>query len=70
VTRIRAGRPGSIPDRGNEGLFLSLPPRSDRLWNPPSFHSGELPGALSPEVKRPGPEADHSPLSSAEVKNA
>jgi hypothetical protein len=27
------------------------------------------PGALSPEVKRPGREADHSPQSSAEVKN-
>jgi hypothetical protein len=26
------------------------------------------PGALSPGVKRPGREADHSPLSSAEVK--
>jgi hypothetical protein len=26
-------------------------------------------GSLSPEVKRPGLEADHSPLSSAEVKN-
>jgi hypothetical protein len=29
-----------------------------------------VPGALSLEVKRPGREADHSPLSSAEVKNA
>jgi hypothetical protein len=27
-------------------------------------------GALSPEVKRPGREADHSPPSSAQVKNA
>jgi len=27
-------------------------------------------GALSPGVKRPGREADHSPPSSAEVKNA
>jgi len=26
-------------------------------------------GALSSEVKRPGREADHSPPSSAEVKN-
>jgi hypothetical protein len=28
-----------------------------------------LPGALSPGVKRRGYEADHAPLSSAEVKN-
>jgi hypothetical protein len=27
------------------------------------------PGSLSPEVKRPGREADHSPPASAEVKN-
>jgi hypothetical protein len=27
-----------------------------------------VPGALSPEVKRPGCEADHSPPTSAEVK--
>jgi hypothetical protein len=27
-----------------------------------------VPGALSPGVKRPGREADHSPLASAEVK--
>jgi hypothetical protein len=29
-----------------------------------------VPGALSLGVKWPGREADHSPLSSAEVKNA
>jgi hypothetical protein len=29
-----------------------------------------VPGALSLQVKRPGREADHSPPSSAEVKNA
>jgi hypothetical protein len=28
-----------------------------------------LPGALAPAVRRPEPEADHSPPSSAEVKN-
>jgi hypothetical protein len=27
-----------------------------------------VPGAVSPEVKRPGREADHSPPASAEVK--
>jgi hypothetical protein len=29
-----------------------------------------VPAALTPGVKRPGREADHSPPSSAEVKNA
>jgi hypothetical protein len=29
-----------------------------------------VPGALSPRVKRQGREADHSPPSSADVKNA
>jgi hypothetical protein len=29
-----------------------------------------VPEALSPQVKRPGREVDHSPPSSAEVKNA
>jgi hypothetical protein len=28
-----------------------------------------IPGALSPEVKRPGREADHAPPHSGEVKN-
>jgi len=28
-----------------------------------------LPGAITPRVKQPGREADHSSLSSAEVKN-
>jgi hypothetical protein len=27
-----------------------------------------VPGAISPGIKRPGREADHSPLTSAEVK--
>jgi hypothetical protein len=32
-------------------------------------HIQRIPGALFMLVKRPGPEADHSPPSSAEVKN-
>jgi hypothetical protein len=28
-----------------------------------------LPNALSPNLKRPGPEADHSPPSTTEIKN-
>jgi len=39
---------------------------------PPSHLSNGFPGegVISPEVKRPGREADHSPPSSAEVRNA
>jgi hypothetical protein len=57
----------SIPGRGWE--FFSSPPRPDRFWNPPSLQSNGYQGNLSLGVKRPGREADHSPPSSAEVKN-
>jgi hypothetical protein len=50
--------------------FFSSPPRPERLWGPPSLLSNGYRGALSLRVKQPGREADHSPLSSAEVKNA
>jgi hypothetical protein len=42
--------------------FFSSPQWSERLRGPPSL-------LISPGVKRPGREADHSPTSSAEVKN-
>jgi hypothetical protein len=35
----------------------------------PSFHAMRTEGSLSPGIKRPGHEADHSPVPSAEVKN-
>jgi hypothetical protein len=53
---------GSSPGRG--WVFLSSPPCSDR---PPIQW---VPGALSLGIKQPVREADHSPTSSAEVKNA
>jgi hypothetical protein len=60
--RLRAGRSGgSSPGRGKE-FFSSSPPRPTQ---PPIQWSS---GALSLRVKRPGREADHSPPSSAEVK--
>jgi hypothetical protein len=61
---------GSIPGRDRE--FFSSPPRPDRLWGPPGLLSNgyEGEGVLSSGVKRPGREADHSPSSNAEVKNA
>jgi len=49
------------------------------LWNDTAFRPGPgpthvfilwVPGALSPVVKRPWREADYSPPSSADVKNA
>jgi hypothetical protein len=59
---------GSIPGGGWE--FFSSPPRPERLWGRPSLLSNGYLGALSLGKKRPGREADHSPPSSAEVKNA
>jgi hypothetical protein len=52
--------------------FFSLHHRiQDWLWCPPSLLSnGYRGGALSPGAQRSGREADHSPPSSAEVKNA
>jgi hypothetical protein len=51
--------------------FFSSPPCPDWLWGPSSpLSKGMEGGALSPEVKRSGRESDHSPPSSAEVKNA
>jgi hypothetical protein len=52
---------GSSPVRGWE--FFSSLPRPDRFWGPPSLQSNGYQG-----VKRPGREADHSPPSSAKVK--
>jgi hypothetical protein len=50
-----------------ELLLLLLP---GRLWGPPSLLRIQwVPEALSQRVRRQGHEADHSPPSSAEVKN-
>jgi hypothetical protein len=43
------------------GIFFASPPRPYRIWGPPRFR-----GALSPGVKRPGREADHTYPSSTE----
>jgi hypothetical protein len=70
VTSLRAGLPrnrGSIPGRSKR--FFSSPQRPDRLWDPHTQPSIQcVQGALSQEVKRPGPETDQSPPSSFEVK--
>jgi hypothetical protein len=53
---------------GGDWGFFSSPPRPERLWGPPSRLSSGYQGILSVGVKRPGREADHSPPTSAEVK--
>jgi hypothetical protein len=58
--------PGLIP--GSARFFFSLQ-RPDRLWGPPSLLSNGYQGLLLRGAKRQGREADHSPPSSAEVKN-
>jgi hypothetical protein len=52
---------GSIPGRGKR--FFCTPQGPDRSY------IQWVPGALSPGVRRPGREADHSLPSNAEVKN-
>jgi hypothetical protein len=61
-------QPGFDSLQGWEGIFFSSEPRSDRLWGPDSLISDEQ-GVLSPDLKRPGREADYSPPSSEEIKN-
>jgi hypothetical protein len=57
---------GSIPIKGKK--FVSAPQYPDGIWGPPSLLSMGT-GSFSPELKRPGREADHSPPSGAEIKN-
>jgi hypothetical protein len=55
-------------DRQRQEIFLfSTPPRLALGPNQPPARW--LPGAVSPELKLTGREADNSPPSSAEVKN-
>jgi hypothetical protein len=72
VNRLHGGQPVSILGRGRE--FFSSSPRPDRLWIPPSFLSSGYRDSFS-GCKVAGwgggeGEADHSPPSSSEVKNA
>jgi hypothetical protein len=48
---------------------FSSPCHPDRFWSPSNLLSNEYRGAISPAAKRPGREADHSPQTSAKVKN-
>jgi hypothetical protein len=61
VMGYRLDTPGSIP---GSARFFFFPQCPDRPWGPPSLLSNGYQG-----VKWQGPEGDHSPPSSAEVKN-
>jgi hypothetical protein len=63
VTGNRLDNQGPIPSRGRS------PSCPDWCWGPPSLLSNGYQGALSSGVKQLGHEADHSPPSSAKVKN-
>jgi hypothetical protein len=54
------GGRGSIPDRGKYFFYIEFRP---------TLRSTQPPRSISPGGKRPGCEAESSPLSSAEVKN-
>jgi hypothetical protein len=59
---------GSISGRGNDGIFLFTTPSRPAL-GPTQPPNQWVPRALTPRVKRLLREADHSPPSTAEVKN-
>jgi hypothetical protein len=66
---LRAGRQrgrSSSPGRVKNFLFSTSSRPVPGSTQPPIQW---VPGALSPGVKRPGREADHSPPTTAEVKN-
>jgi hypothetical protein len=56
---------GSIPGRGKIFFFILSRPALGPTQHPIQW----VPGALSPGIKPPELEADHSPPSSVEVKN-
>jgi hypothetical protein len=68
ATRLRTG-PSGFDSRQGQGILLFATASRPTLG--PTHPSIQwVLGALSPGVKRPGREADHSPHSSAEVQNA
>jgi len=68
--RQRAGRPWFNSRHEQWWDYFSSPPRPYRLWGPPSLLSIGYGGVLSPQIRRPVRQTDHSLPSSAGVKNA
>jgi hypothetical protein len=66
ATRLRTGRSG-FDTRQGLGIFLATACRPALGPTQPPIQW--VPGVLFPGIKWPGREADHSPSSSAEVKN-
>jgi hypothetical protein len=69
LTELRAGRPGFYFRQG-KGFSFSLFTASSPALGPTQLPIQWVPRALSLGVKRPGREAERSPPSRAEVKNA
>jgi hypothetical protein len=72
ATRLRAGRSGFDPREGQGRVcfFFSFAPTSRPALRPTQPPIRWVTSTLSPWVKRPGHEADHSPPSNAKSKNA
>jgi hypothetical protein len=68
TTRLRAGLSRFDSQKGNEGT--SLRHRVQISSGARQLPIQRVPGALSLAVKRPEREADYSPTSSADVKDA
>jgi hypothetical protein len=68
VTRLWTGRPGF--DCRQAGILFLFTTASRPALGPTQPPIQWVPVILSTRVKGPGREADHSPPSSAEVKNA
>jgi hypothetical protein len=66
VTRLRAGRRGSFPGRGNEGIFFLFATESILALRPTQPPIQWIPEAFFLVVKRPWLEADHSRSSSTD----
>jgi hypothetical protein len=67
--RLRAGRPRGRSSSPGRGKIFLLSTSSRPVLGPTQPPIQLVPGALSPGVKRPGCEADHSPPTSVGVKN-
>jgi hypothetical protein len=69
VIRVRNVKPVYFYEAVAGAKDFSNPQCPGRRWAPPSLLSSGRRGALSPGLKRPRSEGDHSPPYRAEVKN-